>query len=413
VRVCLVNTFHYMRGGDSTYTFDLARLLAAHGDSVIHFAMKHPANLKSEFEQYFVDTVDYRALHASANPFRKIKGLARSLYSFEARRKFATLLKATKPDVVHLQNFRRHLTFSIVPQAADQGIPVVFTAHDYDAICPNSVIFAHGRVCELCKGGRFYRAVFERCKEDALVGSLAIAVEGYLVRLRRYYRLIDRIVTPSAFLRGKLLEHGFPPEQVTVVNNFVAAGAYTPSYASKDYVVYFGRLSPEKGIDTLVRAAKSIPHTRVLIVGDGPSMTELEELRERTGASNVELVGRMERDQLLSLVAESKFVVLPSVWPENFPYALLEAFAVGKAAIGSRIGGIPELIIDGVTGLLVEPGDPSDLGEKMAYLDERPRLGVELGRAARRRVETEFGADAHYEKISGVYREVAESRRHR
>ena len=403
MRVCLVNTFHYLRGGDSTYTFDLARLLADHGDSVVHFAMKHPANVHSEFEQYFADCVDYAALRAGRNPVDRLKGLVKSLYSFEARGKFAALLDATRPDVVHLQNFRRHLTFSIVPQAKKRGIPVVQTAHDCEAICPQSLLFVRGRICEACRGGRFYKAALLRCKDDALVGSLAVAIEGYFVRLRNYYRLIDRIIAPSEFLRRKMIENGFEPEKVVVVNNFLFLEAFKPGYKSKDYVVYSGRLSPEKGLATLIEGARAIPRTRVLVVGEGPGLGDLKVLKERLGASNVEFLGRLERHQLTALVAESKFVVLPSICQENYPYALLEAFAVGKPAIGSRIGGIPEMITDGATGLLVDPGDSQALGERMAYLDAHPDLARQMGETARKRVEQELGPEAHYSKIRQVY----------
>jgi glycosyltransferase involved in cell wall biosynthesis len=407
LRICLVNTFHYLRGGDSTCTFDLARLLTDHGDSVAHFAMKHPANIRSEFEQYFVNHIDYAALRASRNPASRIKGLVKSLYSFEARRKFASLLNATCPDVVHLQNFRRHLTFSIVPQARKRGIPVVQTAHDCEAFCPNSLLFARGRVCEACKGGHFYKALLLKCKDDALVGSLAVALEGYFVRIRHYYRLIDRVIAPSEFLKRKMVENGFAPEKVVVVNNFVFADDFRPANTSGDYVVYSGRLSPEKGLATLIDAARSIPRTKVLVVGEGPSLGELKALKEQLGASNVQFMGRLERHQLIALVAESKFVVLPSICAENYPYALLEAFAVAKPAIGSRLGGIPEMITDGVTGFLADPGDPQALGEKMAYLDAHPDLAREMGVAARRRVEEELGPEVHYGKMKQVYREVS------
>ena len=174
MRICLVNTYHYRRGGDCTYTFDLADLLRAKGHEVVPFAMKHRENVDSEYSRYFAEHIDFGEASRSANPLRRLGALARSLYSGEARAKFGRLLDETRPDIVHLQNFRRHLTFSVVREAKERGLPVVFTAHDYDPICPNSLLLARGQVCTACAGRRFYRAALVRCKENSLAGSLAV-----------------------------------------------------------------------------------------------------------------------------------------------------------------------------------------------------------------------------------------------
>ncbi|HEC82971.1 MAG TPA: glycosyltransferase family 1 protein, partial [Firmicutes bacterium] len=245
MKVCLVNTFHYRRGGDSTYTFDLAELLRSKGHEVIHFAMKHPRNDPSDFEEYFVNHIDYKQTSEKGNPLRKIAALGRSLYSFEARRKFAKLLDDTEPDIVHLQNFRRHLTFSIVKEAKARGIPVVYTAHDYDPICPNSLLFSDGKICEICQGRHYHRALFRRCKDGSFAGTLALVIEGTFVKVMNYYTYIDMIITPSRFLRRKLLECGFDESRVTAIPNFIDAGRYEPRYGGSG-IIYYGRLAPEK-----------------------------------------------------------------------------------------------------------------------------------------------------------------------
>ncbi|MFZ1947452.1 MAG: glycosyltransferase family 4 protein [bacterium] len=411
MRVCIVNTFHYRRGGDSTYAFDLSDLLAARGHEVIHFAMKHPANLPSKFEGYFIDNVDYREVSERGGILSKLRHLPRSLYSFEAGRRFAELLEATRPDVIHLQNFRRHLTFSIVSQASKRRIPVVITAHDYEMICPSSLLFSGGSVCEACGGRRFYRAVTSRCKDGSRAGSLAVALEAYFIRAMGYYDLVAAVITPSRFARDRMVACGQDPSRISVIPNFIDASAYRPSYENRGYVISFGRLSPEKGIDVLVEAAGALPELRFVIAGDGPSRASLEDRAVKAGLRNADFIGYVDRARLRQLVAGAILVVMPSVSPENLPYSVLESFALGKPVVASRIGGIPELVEDGRTGLVFEPGSAPALAEKIAQLVADPAAVRRMGETARRRVETEFNASAHYQKLVSLYERVTTERR--
>jgi glycosyltransferase involved in cell wall biosynthesis len=402
VRICLVNTFHYRRGGDSTYTFDVARLLEAEGHQVMHFAMKHAKNADSPYERFFVENIDYQEVFRSRNPMKQATAFLRSLYSFEARRKFRALVAETRPDIVHFQNFRRHLTFSVVAEAKRQGLPVVYTAHDYDPVCPNSVLFAGNRICEVCAGGGYYKALGIRCKQRSLLGTLPLVLEGSFVNMMGYYDHIDLVITPSEFARRKLIEHGFEAAKVVTVHNFIDAGAYDPVFGGSG-IVYFGRLAPEKGLETLIEAAATTARARIVLAGDGPLRTHLEDLSLKLGCQNVDFLGYVERDKLLAIVRKAMCVVMPSVWFENFPYSILEAFALGKPVIASRIGGMPEIVIDGHTGLLSEPGDALALSERIEYLLENPWAVEDLGRNARTKVEKEFDPATHYRRLKAVY----------
>ena len=406
MRVCLVNTFHYRRGGDCTYTLDLADLLRSKGHTVVHFAMNHPSNLACEESEFFADHIDFLEVFKSGNPIGRIRAFMRLLYSPSARRRFSRLLDEMRPDIIHLQNFRRHLTFSIVEAAKERGLPVVYTAHDYDPICPNSLLLADGRICTACKGKHFYKAVFIRCKEKSVTGSLAIALEGMLTRIRHSYDLIDVIVTPSAFARDRLVEYGFSPGKVRVVHNFIHAEAYSPRYDGSG-VIFLGRLAPEKGVANLVKAAAQTPGVRVMLAGDGPERQRLEALAAeavvRRHGGTVEFLGYVDKQQLHETVRQNMCVVMPSIWYENFPYAVLEAFALGKPVIASDIGGLPELVQEGRTGLLVEPGSAGALAEAINRLAAHPEEAAEMGRKARMRVEKEFDSQTHYNKIMEIY----------
>ncbi len=402
MRICLVNTYHYRRGGDSTYTFDLADLLRRKGHEVVHFAMNHPRNAESEFAPYFARHIDFKEIFATGSLLGKLRALLSSLYSREARKSFAKLLDATKPDIIHLQNFRRHLTFSVVEEARRRRIPVIFTAHDYDAICPNSLLFAHGKICEICKGKYFYRALDRRCKEGSFMGTLAIVLEGTYVKLMKYYDHIKIIVTPSEFLRTKLIQAGFDASRIVAIHNFIDSNLYKPQYGGSGFI-YYGRLAPEKGLIDLVRAASQAREVEVLIAGDGPLKDDLEKAKADFGATNVHMLGYLERDRLLKVVSEASAVVMPSIWYENFPYAILEAFAAGKPVIASRIGGMPEIVLDGTTGLGFEPGNWLALAKHMLYLHDNPEVAQAMGKQARQLVETYFNADNHYEKLIEIY----------
>ena len=406
MRICLVNTFHYRRGGDCTYTFDLADLLRCKGHDVVHFAMKHQENVDSEYGEFFADHVDFGEAFRSRNPINRVRAFTRSLYSREARQKFGRLLDKTRPDVVHLQNFRRHLTFSVVGAAKERGLPVVFTAHDYDPICPNTLLQAKVRICTACNGRYFHKAALVRCKEDSLAGSLAIALEGTFTRFRKYYDLIDVIITPSAFARDRLVDCGFHPRKVRVVHNFIDTASYEPRYGGEG-VIYFGRLVVEKGLDGLVRVAEGLPDVRFMLAGDGPERGRLEALAEELGvkcdSGNVEFLGYVDRSRLHRIVSATMCVAMPSIWYENFPYAVLEAFALGKPVVASNIGGMPEMIVHGETGLLVEPGSVRDLEGAIGYLLENPDRASKMGRKARLRVEREFDGEIHYERIMEIY----------
>jgi glycosyltransferase involved in cell wall biosynthesis len=242
-----------------------------------------------------------------------------------------------------------------------------------------------------------------RCKDGSLGGSLAVALEGYFARIMQYYRLIDLIITPSGFAKRKMVECGRAEGTIRVIPNFIDTSRYEPDYGDDGYIIASGRLSPEKGFDVLLAAMNRLPGTRLVIAGEGPCRAELERQAVKLGLANAELIGYIARERLLALVARARFVVMPSVCLENFPYSVLEAFALGKPVIASRMGGMPEMVVDGVTGLLVDPGDPAALAEKIADLEHDADLVREMGVKARGRAEMEYNSDAHYRGIRQAY----------
>jgi glycosyltransferase involved in cell wall biosynthesis len=406
----MVQTFYYHRGGDSTYMLSLSKLLEEKGHEVVPFAMASPRNLPSPYARFFVSEIDFPELLRTASPGAAWKVATRSVYNGEARRKIAALVDEVKPDVAHFHNIHAHLTASIVAPLRERGVPIVWTLHDYRLICPNTSLLSRGEICERCIPNRFYQAVLQRCKKGSLAASGVAMLTTLYDRLERLPSRIDRFIAPSAFLKSKLLEGGLDPARIDCVPNFADLAGFA-GLPEKDYFCYVGRLSREKGLDVLVRAAASLDAGRLLVVGDGPEAESLKALAREIGANRVEFAGYRSGEELRRIVAESQFVVLPSRWYENLPYTVMEAFASSKAVVASEIGGIPEMVDDGVNGLLVPAGDAGALAAALRRMLGDRRVREEMGRRGREKAERSYGREKHYGEIERIYREVTAGKR--
>jgi glycosyltransferase involved in cell wall biosynthesis len=405
MRILMVQTFYYYRGGDSTYMLSLSKLLEEKGHEVVPFAMEHPMNLSSPYARFFVSHIDFPELLRGRSPVGAWKVVSRSIYSGEARAKIAALADEAKPDIAHFHNIHAHLTASIIAPLRARRIPIVWTLHDYRLICPNTSFLSNGEICDRCLPNRFHEAILQRCKKGSLAASFVAMLTTWYDRLARVPTRVDRFITPSNFLREKLVRGGFDPAKITTVPNFVDLSAYR-GLPEKDYFLYIGRLSQEKGLDILIRAVAALDEGRLLIVGTGPEEEALRRLTRELGTSRVEFAGYKSGDELKALLAESQFVVLPSRWYENLPFAVMEAFAASKPVVASRIGGIPEMIEDGVDGLLVPMGDGAALAASLRRMLRDRAARVEMGRRGREKAERLYDREGHYRRIMGIYREV-------
>jgi len=407
----MVNSFHYDRGGDCTYTFALTRLLESRGHEVVPFATAHPLNLASPYDRYFVPQVDYDALEKDRNPAAALRVLRRAVSSPEARDCLRRLLGDVRPDLAHFQGIHRHLTPSILEPLESAGVPVVWTLHDYVTICPNTHFYRSGEVCEACRPGRFYQAFLRRCKRGSLGPSFMAALEAYAHRWMHVYPRVDRFIAPSRFLEGKLREHRFPSSRITTIPHFIELEKFRPGDRDEGFALFAGRLAEEKGLRTLLEAAEHLQGGDLLIAGDGPLRGELEATVTARGISGVRFLGRRPREEILDLVRRARCLLLPSIWYENFPFAVMEAFALGKPIVASRIGAIPELVSDGEDGLLAAPGRALDLAGKINTLLGDPAMAAELGRRGRAKAEREWSPEVHYGRLETVYRLVLGRRR--
>ena len=404
MKVLHLSNYYYIRGGDCTYLFSLKRLLERKGHENVVFSMHHPQNLDSEYSGYFVSYINYADEARNKTFLSGLKILSRAVYSAEAKKKIQLLIKKEKPDIAHVQSLHHNLTHSVLYPLREHNIPVVWTLHDYALICPNTHFLCRGYICEKCKKRKFYWSVIKKCKKDSLGASAVAMIETIVHRIMRISDLVDVFVTPSEFLRNKLIEYGFDSERIVCINNFIDLDTDLEKTNGGDYYLYVGRLTREKGVKTLIDAAVMAGAGRLRIVGDGELKDELMSyVEEKRGDADIEFCGPMSHDDVIDLIKNCRFVVLPSEWYENFPYAVIESFACGKAVIGSRIGGIPELVMDNDTGLTFEPGNPDDLSAKIRYLSDNPRESLRMGENARSFVRRKLNAEGHYLKISGIY----------
>lgn len=349
MRVLLSNKFYYRRGGDCIYTMELERLLKSKGHEVAIFAMDYPENQSSEWSRYWPSNMSV------------VKAFSRPFGDSEVRRKFSALLDDFKPDVVHLNNIHTQLSPVIAEIAHDRGIRVVWTLHDSKLVCPCYTCMRDGKWCTECFTDK--KAVV---KHRCMPGSLPGAVVGYLEAKKwnkeRLQKSCDLFLPPSQFMADTCIQGGYDADKFRVLCNFIdIKKVENPSFEKSDYYVYLGRLTKVKGIETLCRVAAELPY-KLVVIGGG----ELEpELRSKYGNANIEFLGQQKWEEFRPVLEGARFMVIPSEWSENNPLTVIESLALGTPVLGANIGGIPELIEPGVSGMTFESGDQKDLKNKI------------------------------------------------
>ncbi|MDD2702828.1 MAG: glycosyltransferase family 4 protein, partial [Candidatus Omnitrophica bacterium] len=324
MKILQVHKFFYLSGGADRVFFDTSALLEKNGHTVLFFSMKHPKNFSCPFDQYFVSQSSYE----NNTPGRCIMNAVNIIYSPEARRNMDMLLSRHQPDIAHLHNIYHQLSPSILHSLRHRSVPVVMTLHDYKMVCPAYSMLYNGKPCEACKGGAYQHCFLKACVNDSRNRSLLLTAEMFLHhKIMRIYDLVNVFISPSLFLKNKLEEMGFPG-RIVHLPNFVETGALKPLYGGDGKtIVYLGRLSPEKGLTTLMDAVKGLTGISLNIIGGGPLKPFLEEKIKNENIKNIFLPGYKSGYELRQEVEKAMFVVLPSECYENNPRCILEAFA--------------------------------------------------------------------------------------
>ena len=407
MNILQVNKFQYIKGGSEVYLFALEDELWRKEYTLAKFAMYDDRNRPSPWSDFFVGNIDYD----KSGLKNRFAGATKIIYSFEARQKIGRLLDVFSADLAHLHIFQHQLSASILPEIKKRGIPIVYTAHDLKSICPNYKMLTHDGICERCKGGKYYQCFIHKCVKDSRIKSLINVVEMYFHAFMGWYELIDLIIAPSDFYRRKLAEFRFPEDKIVHLPNFIDESRYEPCYEPGDYFLYFGRLSEEKGVSTLVEAMRKIKSCRLVIAGTGPAKEKIDDAIDRFNLTHVELVGYKTGNDLAGLIRGARFTVLPSEWYENGSIAQLESMAYGKPVVGADIGGIPEHIDHGLNGLIFESGNPQDLADKLNCLVSDNEKCISMGKAARCKLETDYAKKRHLEALTQIYEDLHAGRK--
>lgn len=364
MRILMVNKFLYPNGGSETYIFKLGECLTAMGHEVQYFGMEDDRNIVSNSAGAYTSNMNFHT-----GKLQKLLYPIKIIYSKEARKKIRKVLDDFHPEVVHLNNINFQITPSIIYEIKKDNIPVVWTAHDYQLVCPNHMMYnlETKEMCEKCLGRQFKQCSKNRCIHGSRVKSYLGTMEAKYYMKRKTYQLVDRMICPSRFLEKKLLSDPVFRGKTIALHNFIDEVPYE-DVTKNSYVLYFGRYSEEKGIHTLIEAAKSLPDIPFVFAGKGPLEEEIK------GVSNIKNVGFQTGKDLEQLIRGAKFSIYPSEWYENCPFSVMESQMYGTPVIGANIGGIPELIQEGRTGELFESGNKEDMIKKISYLYHNPDI---------------------------------------
>ncbi len=398
MRVLLVNKFYWRSAGAEAVVFETQRLLEGAGHEVAIFAMSDVRNEQTPWDEHFAR---HRQYDGGAAAERARDAIA-SVYSVSARRGLRSLVRRFRPDVAHLHNVYHQLTLSVVDELRAHRVPMVMTLHDYKIVCPNNRLLTHDGLCTRCVGGDYLNAVVHKCIKDSRAASVIGAAEAYLMRALRQYSKIDLLLSPSKFLADIVVAAGHSSARVRVIPNPVEAQTRPREAPGAARFIYFGRLAQEKGVDVLLRAAATLPSSvGIDIVGTGPSQAALA--REAASLPQVRLHGHVAKPELAGLLDAASAAVLPAVWYENCPMSILEAAARGVPSVASRLGGIPELVEDGVDGYLVDPGDVAALTRTLAAIASEPAGAAAVGERAWLRVRSRHSPTGYLAAIEQAY----------
>lgn len=338
----------------------------------------------------------------------KIRFLSDTVYSRRTARDLRSLVAASRPDLAYIHNIYPLISPSIYHVLHDMRIPIIQCVHDFRPLCSNGLFYTEGQCCERCKDGNYLQGVVHRCYRKSYFVSGLYAFTLGINRLANMLQKISAFVCLNEFYRSKFLEAGVPSTKLFVRPNSMDALPVVPGPVAepRQYAVYFGRLSPEKGLLTLLRAFEQVAPSRLKIAGTGPMEAELKQYIRDKKLDNVELVGFLEGAEKTRFLSGALFALIPSEWHENFPVVALECFAAGKPIVASRMGGLPSIVSEGETGLLFTAGCADEIAEKVRYMFSHPLDADRMGRRAREIVETKYSRERSYQELLDIFQKV-------
>lgn len=412
MRILLVNYRYFISGGPEKYMFNIKEMLEKNGHEVIPFSIHSVKNVETEYSKYFVEPIGSRDAvyfnEVKKTPKSIMQMVTRSVYSIEVKKAIQKEIREVKPDLVYIIHFVNKLSPSVIAGAKQLGIPVVLRLSDYFLLCPRFDFIYQKRVCEDCLSKGYKTCIKRGCVQGSKAASLIRVFSMKFHKFIKIYNKVDAFITPSEFLKKKLVENGFQERKINCIPTFTASKSEVGEPKIGTYGLYFGRVTEEKGVDTVVRAYEKMPERQLKIMGDDSTEegTRLKEYVKKKGITNVEFLGFKSGVELEEIIKGARFTLIPSIWYDNLPNTALESFQYSKPVIASNIGSLPELVIDGENGYLFTPGDADDLAEKIRMLDDDERVKV-MGARSRSRLEDRFAPKTHYDSLMDVFEKVS------
>jgi glycosyltransferase involved in cell wall biosynthesis len=390
MKVLLVHTHYQQLGGEYTAVAAQTALLQKQGHTIIPYIRNN-----NEIEQY--------GLHEKAAFFPN------TVFARKAYKEIQDLVAQERPHLAHIHNVFPTISPAVYYALKRAHIPIVQSIHNFRFLCPNGLFYTHKQICECCKYGNTLHAIRWQCYRDSYILSALYALTVGLHRYRGAFQYIDRFIVLAQFTAQKFVESGLiTPDKISVLGNFLPDPLPVPGSFEKrePFILFLGRLSPEKGLETLLDAMTELPFLKLKIAGDGPEKERLQRKAVQHGMHHVEFLGLVAGEAKWDLLREAMVVVMPSAWYEHFPFAILESLAAGTPIIASDLGNLPYIVQDNKSGFLFEPGNCQDLREKLMRLVAHPEVALEMGRYGRSVVETQYSATAHYQKLMQIYTEL-------
>lgn len=412
MRILLVNYRYFISGGPEKYMFNIKKMLEDHGHEVIPFSIHSNKNVETEYSKYFVEPIGSR----DATYFEECKKtprviwqmISRSVYSLEVKKAIQKEIDEIKPDLVYIIHFVNKLSPSVITGAKEKGVPVVLRLSDYFLLCPRFDFMYDKQPCEACLTNGYGTCMKRKCVKGSLFASAIRVFSMKMHNLMKVYDGVDAFITPSEFLKDKLVTNGFYADKIHCIPTFTTSKTEIGEPVTGQYGLYFGRVTEEKGVETVVRAYEQMPDHHVKIMGDDTTeeAVRLKRYVKEKNLNNIEFLGFKSGAELENIIKGARFTLIPSIWYDNLPNTALESFQYSKPVIASNIGSLPELVLDGFNGYLFEPGQADKMMEKIKLLDNDAAV-AEMGKNSRSRLNDRFSPDTHFSELMSVFESVA------
>ena len=410
MKILQINKFFFLKGGSERHFFDLSELLSIKGHQVSVWSTKHSLNFPFSNQENFAKFIDFSKKDSFLKELKKLKDI---FWNKEAKKKIGKIIKYRKPDIVHLHNVFSHFSPSIIFTIKKYNIPIVLTLHDYKFFCPNYKFFSNNNICFDCLENKNYRScIYKKCIKNSYLKSFVGYLEGKWHKdFLKVAEKIDIFLAPSLFIKKKAIEWGIPKEKVIHRPNFIDENYINKKNKNKkqsNYFLYFGRLSKEKGVELLIKSFLNIsnkfPEWKLKIAGDGPEEGNLKKIAQKN--RKIEFLGRKNRKELNKIISEAHLTIVPSLWPENFPYSILESNILTVPVLASKTGGLTELIKHEKTGLLFKSSDQDDLENKIIWSIRNFKKIKQIGKLAQKEVFDKYNLEKYYKNIIKIYERI-------